>query len=310
MLVEKTTAFAPPTLSGVFSSSLNQQEAEQGADVERINQYSMYELGQALKGMARFNGELKPNFDILFAAWDATEKLALLLDGNPIPIVISRPSAEELKALIDKLINDTFYKQGDDGNPVFKPIADTDPPIPSYVFSNIDTLLSKFETIFNVEMREAATYYVPRRGIFSTPALVDHADESFPPDLMASVPDKTKSDWRAAGRCLAFYLLTASGFHACRAVEGTLEIYYKHFSGKDKTLNGWGEYITELQKIIDDPDASAKPSKKTMTEIKQMKDDFRNPVMHPRVVLNEGDARILYDNSESLIITMLQEIAT
>ena len=36
-----------------------------------------------------------------------------------------------------------------------------------------------------------------------------------------------------------------------------------------------------------------------------MKDDYRNPVMHPlRVTLTESDARMLFDNGESLIIAM------
>jgi hypothetical protein len=39
-----------------------------------------------------------------------------------------------------------------------------------------------------------------------------------------------------------------------------------------------------------------------------MKDDYRNPVMHPRVTLTENDARMLFDNGESLIIAMAEEI--
>ena len=39
-----------------------------------------------------------------------------------------------------------------------------------------------------------------------------------------------------------------------------------------------------------------------------MKDDYRNPIMHPRVVLTESDARMLFNNGESLIIAMAQEL--
>jgi hypothetical protein len=41
-----------------------------------------------------------------------------------------------------------------------------------------------------------------------------------------------------------------------------------------------------------------------------MRTDYRNPIMHPRVVLTEGDARMLFANGESLIIAMAQEIMT
>ena len=41
-----------------------------------------------------------------------------------------------------------------------------------------------------------------------------------------------------------------------------------------------------------------------------MKDDYRNPIMHPRVVLTESDARMLFNNGEmSLTIALLSSLA-
>ena len=85
------------------------------------------------------------------------------------------------------------------------------------------TALSEFETIFREEMREAAIYRVPQRGIYDTAKLIDAADQSFPAEIAMAIPFKTREDWKAAGRCLAFNLLSASGFHVARAVEGTME---------------------------------------------------------------------------------------
>jgi hypothetical protein len=51
------------------------------------------------------------------------------------------------------------------------------------------------------------------------------------------------------------------------------------------------------------------PQEKTIAELDQMRQDYRNPIMHPRVVLTEADARMLFANGESLIIAMAQEIA-
>ena len=50
------------------------------------------------------------------------------------------------------------------------------------------------------------------------------------------------------------------------------------------------------------------PSEKVISEIQQMKDDYRNPIAHPRIVLTEPDARMLFANGESLIIAMAQEM--
>jgi hypothetical protein len=162
--------------------------------------------------------------------------------------------------------------------------------------------------VFAEEMRETATYFVPRRGIYHTPALVDAADETFPSELQGFIPQKAKDDWKSAGRCLAFNLLSASGFHVARAVEATLEAYYWLFSGKQgETLHGWYDYIKALRAV-----AEAKPSPcpqdKTLSELDQMREDYRNPIVHPRVVLSEGDARMLFANGESLIIAMAQEM--
>jgi hypothetical protein len=109
--------------------------------------------------------------------------------------------------------------------------------------------------------------------------------------------------------CLAFNLLSASGFHVARAVEACLESYYQLFSGKPgETLNGWKDYIIALQKIAAKTPTPC-PSKKTLAELDQMREDYRNPIVHPRVVLSEGDARMLFANGESLIIAMAQELA-
>lgn len=144
-------------------------------------------------------------------------------------------------------------------------------------------------------------------GIFDTPALVDAADECFPKDIRPHIPQKSIADWRAAGRCLAFNLLSASGFHVARAVEGTLELYYQLYtSSPGETLNGMYDYIKELEKL---KAPSPVPEQKTLAELEQIRKDYRNPLMHPRVVLSESDAKMLFNNGESLIIAMGQEIA-
>jgi hypothetical protein len=51
------------------------------------------------------------------------------------------------------------------------------------------------------------------------------------------------------------------------------------------------------------------PLRKTLAELDQMREDYRNPIVHPRVVLTESDARMLFANGESLIIAMAQELA-
>jgi len=76
---------------------------------------------------------------------------------------------------------------------------------------------------------------------------------------------------------------------------------------KSGTPNGWNDDIQALEAEVTSG-ANPAPAAKTIAELKQMKDDYRNPVMHPRVTLTENDARMLFDNGESLIIAMAEEI--
>jgi hypothetical protein len=230
------------------------------------------------------------------------------LSGKPIPLGISTAKAAAFRDAMGTLFARRFMTTNEKGESVVQypdQNAQTVQPWETYW---IKQALVGFETVFAEEMKEAATYYVPRKGIFSTPALVDTADEAFPESLRGHIPQKTKNDWKSAGRCLAFNLLSASGFHAARAVEGTLEAYYQLFTGQPgATLKTWYEYTQALEEVAK-TNPTPSPQAKTLAELDQMRTDYRNPIMHPRVVLTEPDARMLFANGESLIIAMAQEI--
>jgi len=277
-------------------------------DVERINQFEIYEIGQTLQKLRAKEHETDPT-NIFFELVSGRGAVSNLSEGKPMPIGVSQTKARELLQAIDAVFNLYFFEKSDDGKTNFKfPAAGTH-KIQPWEWKGIVQALEKFETVLAEDMRENATYYVPRRGIFSTKALVDAADEAFMPELKPFIPAKTIDDWRAAGRCLAFNLLSASGFHVARAVEGTLEVYFQYFCSKpaDVTLHSWNDYIQALESLRKSK-STILPSDKTLAELRQMKDDYRNPIAHPRIVLSEADARILFNNGESLIIGMAQEL--
>lgn len=275
-------------------------------DVERINQYPLYELGKTLESLMRFAENETAAQKLFVPITHSIRALNDLLAGVPFPLTISKTAAEELRIAVQGMNTKYFTKLNEDGKRAFN-YPDDNVIVPTWEWSWIKSRFSTFETILAVEVRELSTYFVPPRGIYSTAALIDFADKSFPAEIFGHVPEKAKDDWRAAGRCLAFNLLSATGFHVARAVEATLEVYYQLFTGESGTLNGWYDYIKALSEVMA-KEASPSPSPKTIAELVQMKDDYRNPVMHPRVTLTESDARMLFDNGESLIIAMAGEI--
>lgn len=276
--------------------------------LERFNQFSFFELGRVLFALTRHEGDVAPHL-IVWELWDARGMLEDLLEGAFIPIGISRAKGQELLDTLNAIEDEYMSSADEQGERTFKFPEPKDRPIPDWRWQSFKRVFADFETIFREEMRETATYYVPRRGIFHIPALVDSADEHFPFELLPFIPDKARVDWKAAGRCLAFNLLSASGFHTARAVEAMLECYYQLFCGcPGKTLNGWADYKAALDKVIKAGSDPA-PREKTLAELDQMRVDYRNPIVHPRVVLSEADARMLFANGESLIIAMAQEVA-
>src|SRR6185437_12383080 len=213
------------------------------AELERINPYGFYDFGKELHQLKELSESITPQ-DAFLPIWQGRDSMRALLSGKPIPIGVSTQKARELHNKLDALMDEHFMQTDEKGKRVLRyPDADA-PPIASWRISMLKTNITEFETVFAEEMRETATYFVPRRGIYYTPALVDSADETFPKELAAFIPDKAKDDWRSAGRCLAFNLLSASGFHVARAVEACLESYYGLFSGKPgQTLHSWYDYI-------------------------------------------------------------------
>jgi hypothetical protein len=290
----------------VYLSRLG-EACQEGAEVERINGFSFYGIGKTFsKVMEMAPGDV-PRDQALWITYEVTEVVKKLIAGDPIPLGLSKGRAQEFQKQLN-LMQDRYFSIEENGVKKIRFPREGDEPIPRWAWTQLQNALSNLETVLSDEMREAATYYVPRRGIYWTPALVDSAEETFPEAIRGHVPQKACDDWRAAGRCLAFSLLTASGFHAARAVESMLEAYYQLFSGKPgKTLRSWDDYIKALTKVAEG-DTMPKPSGKTLSELDQMRTFDRNPIMHPRVVLSEGDARILFGSSESLIIAMAQEL--
>lgn len=279
-----------------------------GGDVERINQYDFYELSKSLQRIVTHEGDVTPH-DVMMAVWVGQRTMNNLLAGRPVELGVSRGKAERLSKQIDEIVSEFFTEIGEDGAARWKfPAKGEGVTIPGFQWGWVKNALSDFEMIFAEEMRERATYRVPDRGIYNTAKLVDAADCTFPEELAGYVPPKTKTEWKAAGRCLAFGMFTACGFHVARAVEGALESYFSTYNGgPDAKKKQWGEYLAALEKLSANG-ASPSPDPKTMAELKQMKDDWRNPLMHPRVVLGEAEARTVFNNGETLIMLMVQEI--
>lgn len=267
--------------------------------VRRIDPYQFYELGIALRALHTLEGDKKVG-GIVGTVLAAQRWLEQLLGDEPlIELRHCRHAAEGLLASVQFIIEQYIVdKKGR------LDVEKWDNTIPEYGFYGIRTALETFEHNFAAEMREAAVYAASQVGMYNTGDLVDRTEIHLPAELRECVNESAIFEIKSAGRCLAFGLPTASGFHILRAAESVLEDYYGMVSGKPgATQRGWHDYAEALDKLSDGDDKEA-PSKRVIRSVRQIKDLDRNRIMHPRAVLEEADAMILFMVATSAIAQM------
>jgi len=165
--------------------------------------------------------------------------------------------------------------------------------------------LNNFETLLKHEVKNLNTFMLENVGIFDTNKLIDHADEHLSAIALQVVDARVKEDFKAAGRCLAFDLFTACGFHAVRALEAAARVLCKKLIGKDAEQTGTplGGIANDLRDFADDtknngqnPLAKEHPLRLVISNLYQMNNIYRKPLAHPQMVLTtHDDARKVFD---------------
>lgn len=159
-----------------------------------------------------------------------------------------------------------------------------------------------FETIFKAEMQVANIFLATQKRGYDTLHLIQDAEVLLPDDLASLVPEAIP-DIREAGKCIAFELGTAAGFHITRAIESVLLAYWdKKSGGKPRPTNrNLGAYLRAFNDAeIGDP--------KVLAVLDQVKDLHRNPLIHPEERLSLDEAISLLGVAQSAIIAMLNQL--
>jgi hypothetical protein len=266
--------------------------------MDRAELHRVYELGGAIHRLADISTQTP--LGVYFGAYVAAEAaLNQLLGKDPqVKLDLCMDAAQRLLSSIQNIERLRFYdKEGKFSVPQSGTL--------DYNYYELRDSLQNFEAVFRAEMQAAATYWVPKRGTHSTRDLVDNFDRSFLPDLHETIGETALNEYRNAGRCFAFGLWTAAGYHSCRAVEAVLRSYYRGFVGK-KASDGktWHNLIQELELV----EAEPKPVDKTLFYLRQLKDNERNPLMHVRIVLDEQDADLLLGAAKIAMVHMSREL--
>lgn len=252
--------------------------------MDRVSQYRLYELGQRLSVLRTLDKD-RPvasyTLDFVLARWELQSLLS-----SPLGVRFSRKAIESLVQALHELIpkNAGGAYEGEE--------------VLGYRAGSLKISLDQLEAVIKAELDSLASYVVSQKGAYSTPDLVEQAENMIPEKARNLLPASVIKDVQEAGRCLAFDLPTASGFHILRAVELVMHELWKHVrvSGDKKPTN-WGGYIDKFE--------NTGIEKKVTTMLRNLKDLYRNPTAHPEDTLEEEEAITLLSLGVSAIQQMV-----
>lgn len=260
-----------------------------GGSMLRISLSFFYGLGSVLRPIYAITPGIKLG-DVWTALYSAESELNNLLTTSwftPAMKTASYPGQRLAAAL--KLITDR---------------TDFDGELSPTEVRSLTTPLTEFETVLKNELFIADTYFVTQKSWYDTGTLVSNAEQNFPSDLGIKVP-RSIVDLREAGKCLAFELSTAAGFHVIRGTETVVRNYWTAVSkGKaHPRLKTIGNYAAEMEK-------HSLGNNKVVAALKQISTLHRNPLIHPDVSLSLDDAIDIFGICRSAIGAMLKDIPT
>lgn len=195
----------------------------------------------------------------------------------------SKKRAETLMQDIDDI---TFHRQVD-GLPCLVTLQDG---------------IRKFETVLDEEIKSAPIFCLERIGNLSTDNLLDGASKGYAPDVLGVLLSNCIFEIDEAGRCLAYERATASGFHILRAVEISIKQYLTLIPGfimPPLNRQNWGAFISLLK------DNGA--SKNVIDTLQNIKDNYRNPLMHPEDTLEMRESISLFSICQGMIEVLVDD---
>jgi len=257
----------------------------------RINEFQIYVLAAHVHPLTEIPNDTKYS-DVWYKWMDVKNALQTIFKQRALEVCLD--AANELYAALRLVIPDDLDQA------VAKlpnPATNTLEPNISYNLYSIREAAKKFEIVLAAELSNSDTYWIEPKGTHKTSVLLQQARAELPASLVSEMPEAA-TEFDEAGRCLLFENSTAVGFHLMRATEAVIRKYYEVVIGKPPAVKyrNWGAYIKRLKECDAD--------KKVTGYLDHIRENYRNPVLHPEVTLTSEEAQILFGVCVSAIVMM------
>jgi len=266
-----------------------------GGIMQRVNEFSFYELASRIHPLTEIGGDLLLS-SVWLEWWNARLAVDAIFSERPLSVCAS--AALELQQAISIVVPEKW----EDLNAALS--ASEQKPLPPWKIYPISEAAKKFETVLAAECQVLDTYFVSKKGAYSTADLIEHAHTQVPKPIRDKLSDQVKADLDQAGKCIAFDLATAAAFHLLRGTEGVLREYYNCVVPGIKRavpkMRNWGAYI----KLLKEHGAE----QRVTSLLDHLRESYRNPVLHPEENYTDARALVLFGVCVSALVMMVEEI--
>ena len=263
--------------------------------METVNLPFFYQLGAKLNRLVEMDMEQDGDKVTIFLAASGARWAVEELFGLALGLTVCKAARDELFSAMEK------WQQSLKGKPIDEIDAGE-----RLRLGEMTTKAKVFETILTAELQTIEAYHPSKKGIYSTRDLIAEADRILPDAMRERLRPEVVEEIRQSGRCLAFDNATASGFHIMRATEALMHQYYltvcKPTPPPKDRLENWGKYLAAFMECQD------QHAHEVAALLQQIKNQHRNPIMHPEVVLTVEEAFTLFEVARAAIIAMASKL--
>lgn len=273
--------------------------------MQHLNPYRFYELAAKLHALFTDTGQNRVT-EMFAPLAEAQAILDAWIKGNIYPLDTSKRDATRLLNKIGNLFNKYYIDQTT--KQLSRPTGED--CFDAHEIAMLRAMVEKFEHALAAEMTHAPTYVAKKRGIYSTYDLIENAYECFSAELRDVIPEAALKEFDIAGRALAFGLGTAAGVHMLRAIELVLKKYYELFSGTTvtKSERSYSIYLKKLASMAEEEGTMARPDKRLLQMLAQIKEHYRNPLTNPDSSITIEQATSLFGLATAAITLMSEQI--
>ncbi len=256
--------------------------------------YSFYDVGASVHPLADLRPDMKFREDLgLINKFADVTFLADWFRVNGFCSKYLPSSAASIKE-VGNFINEHYFPEKQPGLETTQGMPETVSESDAYWLREH---IREFETILQDELSKLPIFCCDDENVgnFAITKLLKGASNGYPDKTRKHLTSLCLGEIDEAGKCLVYERSTAAGFHMLRSVELTIRQYLSlapGFTMPPLNRQNWGEYL----KLLKDNGAS----RDVTDHLHNIKDNYRNPLMHPEDSLEIDEAVSLFGLAQSM----------